>query len=81
MKLLVAPAIATALIASPALSQPTTTTQVKTSTTTAHVEGTVSKPTRHVTRRHHVMRCGCPTHAYKPHHKTVTKTTTTTTKS
>src|SRR5690348_14526903 len=80
MKRLIASAIATALVASPALSQPTSTTQVKTTTKTAHVEGTVSKPTRHVTKRHHVVRCGCP-HAYKPNHKTVTKTTTTTTKS
>jgi len=81
MKLLIASAIATALVASPALSQPTSTTQVKTTTKTAHVEGTVAKPTRHVTKRHHVVRCGCPSHAYKPHHKTVIKTTTTTTKS
>lgn len=81
MKLLIASAIATALVASPAFSQPTSTTQVKTTTKTAHVEGTVTKPTRHVVKRHHVVRCGCPAHAYKPHHKTVTKTTTTTTKS
>ena len=79
MKLVIASAVVFALATSPAFAQttPVATTHVKTTTKTAHIQGTVPKTTHHK-RMHHAMRCGCPTHAYKMHHKTVTTKTTTT---
>lgn len=91
MKLLIASMTALALVAAPAAAQETntpadqpataTTTHVK--TTTRHVHATNVPVRHHAKRRHHAVRCGCPSSYAKGHHakthhvKKITTTTTT----
>lgn len=85
---------ALAVIASPVLAQQqnntmtekstTPTTTVK--TTTKHIHATNVPVRHHRAKRHHMVRCGCPsthmkTHHMKTHHVVKKTTTTTTTKS
>ena len=85
MKLLTASLVGLAVIASPVLAQETNntmatdqkTTNVRATTTTKHVTGTVPRTTHHAVRRH-VHRYTCkPMKAH--HHHVIKKTTTTTT--
>ena len=93
MKILALSLVSLAMIASPVLAQQdnptatsTTTTKVKTTTRHIHATNVPRHATHHATRRHHMMRCGCPAthmamHKGKTHHVVKKTTTTTTTKS
>ena len=82
MKIFVLSAATIAFAGSAALAQstpPTATTEHVTKT--VHVQKTTHPTGHHATkRRHHTLRCGCPAHQYRTHHKIAKKTTTTTTK-
>lgn len=83
MKIFVLSAATIAFAGSAALAQstPPTATTEHVTTKTVHVQKTTHPTGHHATkRRHHTLRCGCPAHQYRTHHKIAKKTTTTTTK-
>ena len=82
MKLFAATAAVFALIASPVLAQATNSTDATQTTTSKQVHATnvpqtAHHTTHHAMKKHHTMRCGCPSGHMKVHH--VKKKTTTTT--
>ena len=74
MKLFAIYAAGLSLLASPLLAQTTPSASATTSTTKTHT--TTHKQVGKA--RHHTVRCGCPAHHYRMHHKIVKKTSTTT---